>query len=254
MNQITKELFPTDSSFIAIQGNKGTGKTSFALFLMELAYTLGLFKYFAGNVELKNPPFPYVVIRSLDALKEYCEALNHRVLFLFDEMGLNVPRGTPWARLNTAFIMQLQVIRKYKLSLIGCLIGDSISDTILNPDHLDAVIEKVSRTEAVFKDYRRSRATYIDAIPKPQTKFQQYQVATFNEKALELIQKTVYVTDKQQTSISKHFSGVTMTGAERKVYSDWKESLARQYVKERNVTLLPILSEEKVEVEDNTQA
>lgn len=253
MREIVKELFPSDSSFVAIQGNKGTGKTSLALYLMEIAYALGIFKYFAGNAELENTPFPYVVIRSLEALQQYCESLNHRVLFLFDEMGLNVPRGTPWARLNTAFIVQLQVIRKYKLSLIGCLIGDSISDTILNPDHLDAVIEKVGLTEAVFKDYRRSRATFIEGIPKPRTKFKQYQVAVFNEKATELIKKTVYLTPEQEIAVQKKLNKQPLTNAESSLLKRLKERDFQEKYGGIELSSCHILSEEKVVTERQTE-
>ncbi len=253
MREIVKELFPSDSSFVAIQGNKGTGKTSLALYLMEIAYALGLFKYFAGNAELDDPPFPYVVIRSLEELQRYCESLHHRVLFLFDEMGLNVPRGTPWARLNTAFIVQLQVIRKFRLSLIGCLIGDSISETILNPDHLDAVIEKVSRTEAVFKDYRRNRSTFIAEIPKPKTKFKQYQVAWFSEKAVQSEKTTIYITEEQRIVIEKRLNGQPLTNAEASILKRLKERDFKEKYGGSVLSSCHILSEEKVEVERQTE-
>lgn len=245
MKEIVRELFPSDSTFLAVRGVKGSGKTSLALYLMEVAYRLGIFKHFAGNVELEGEPFPYVLIRSLEELQQYCQACGHRVLFLFDEMGLNVPRGTPWARLNTAFIVQLQVIRKYRLSMIGCLIGDSISETILNPDHLDAEIEKVSRTVAVFKDYRRNRGTLIEDIPKPITRFKQYQVAAFTEKAAQTVKKTVMVTDEQKIALEKRKIKAPMTGAEKTAVSRLAYKILDSWCEENEITSLHIQSEEK---------
>ena len=86
------------------------------------------------------------------------------------------------AKLNTEFLSQLQVIRKYKLSLIGCAIGDSVDREMLQPYYLNSYIDKGSRytkkTMKYFDIDLESTRTFTN-LSKCKATFKQYSVARF---------------------------------------------------------------------------
>lgn len=140
------------SVFIAILGPNQSGKTAMALYLMEMCYFLGLYKVFAGNVPLIDPPFPYTFIEDLPTLKRFCQMQKDRVLFLGDEMGSWAPKDQPW--LNVKIIQELQQVRKYKLSFVGCAI-DRVDSRVLNEKHFHGYFDKQSKN-------RQDRAIYVN--------------------------------------------------------------------------------------------
>lgn len=199
LSDLTRHMFKDDSHFTIITGKNKAGKTTMAFNLMEKAQTLDLgFTGYGSNVHGVKSPFEMDFIQDMETLTEIVGA-NDKYLFLFDEMGKSLGKRRFMARLNVDFLDKLQVIRKYRLSMIGCAIGDSVDREILQPYYLNSWIDKGSR-------YTKPKATYYDIdleasrefsnLQRCQTSFKQYSVATFSLEAR--LQYTDFQDDKKQ--------------------------------------------------------
>lgn len=150
------------SVFTAILGPNQSGKTVFALFLMQRCHELGLYDYYGMNIPDLDVGFKYDFIEDLQTLKRRCTMLHadgqKRYLYLADEMGDWAPQDQPW--LNVKFLRELQKVRKYGLSMIGCGI-DRIDQRILSPSYFHGYFNKQSKNHP-------DRATYIDWTYYPQ--------------------------------------------------------------------------------------
>jgi len=175
---VTRLFKGRSSSFMAIQAPKEYGKTAFVLWIMEQLHRLGLFRYFGLNQEIENAPFEYDFITDLQTLKERCKTLGKRYFYFLDELGKTAPRAIPYNKLNLELIQELEVIRKYRLTLAGCTIGN-VDRRIISPQHLDYFIEKTDLTHATIYDFRRKDITKIRDISNTSIKFHEYKVAGF---------------------------------------------------------------------------
>lgn len=186
LSQLVHHMFRDDSHYTIIMGKNKSGKTTTAFNLMERAYKDERlrFKWFGSNVKgIRDCPFPSDYVTDMETLEETIDYVDGKCLFFFDEMGKSLGKRKFMARLNVEFLEKLQVIRKFKLSLIGCAIGDSVDREILKPYYLNSWIDKGSR-------YTKDKMTYYDidleAIRKfeglkpCQTRFSEYSVATFS--------------------------------------------------------------------------
>ena len=185
LTQLVKHMFKDDSHFSIIKGKNKSGKTTLGINFMEIVKEhpeLG-FTGFGSNVQgVKNCPFEMDFITDIETLKDRLQDNEGKYLFLFDEMGKSMGKRRFMAKLNTEFLNQLQVIRKYKLSLIGCAIGDSVDREVLKPYYLNSYIDKGSR-------YTKARMTYYDVdieavrsftnLKRCKSSFLQYSVAVF---------------------------------------------------------------------------
>lgn len=178
------------SVFVAILGPNQSGKTALALYIMELLYAMGIYEVFAGNVIFDSePPFPYTYIDNLPDLKRFCQSQKKRVLFLGDELGSWAPKDQPW--LNVEFIRELQQVRKYKLSFLGCAIA-RVDSRILNEKHFHGYFEKPSKIRqdiAIYYDWLKNRRAKVYNIPNTTIAYDTYQSAMF------------YMEGKQQSEI-----------------------------------------------------
>jgi hypothetical protein len=176
---LCKEFFKNrTSSFIHVNAPKEMGKTDFLLWLMEQSYEFGYFKYFALNQHIENAPFEWEFISDLHTLKTYCRNLGKRVFYFLDELGKSAPKDIPWKKINLELIQELEIIRKYKLTLGSCAIG-TVDRRILNANHLDYFIEKTTLTSAKVYSFRRKESFYINDIPKTTIKFKEFDPAYF---------------------------------------------------------------------------
>lgn len=136
------------SIFTAIVGPNQSGKTVTALYLMRCAHELGLFDWYGANIPDLELGFEYDFIEDLPTLQERCQALNanglHRYLFLGDEMGDWAPQDQSW--LNVKLIQELQQVRKYGLSFIGCGI-DRIDRRVVSPSFFNGVLRKINKLQ-----------------------------------------------------------------------------------------------------------
>lgn len=133
------------SNFYLIQGRRGSGKTNFALLLIEALFEIGLIKHFATNVKIYESPFHIEAISNLPSLKSWCTETRGPKLYLFDEIAKSFKRRTPMSKLNVELISYFQILRKYKLSIIASTIDEKFMDRgILGPETLDGYFEKPS--------------------------------------------------------------------------------------------------------------
>jgi hypothetical protein len=250
---IIRDLFNNDSEFFVIRGKKRSGKTDLMTLLMAGAHEFGYFNRFCGDVELNNCAFQYERIHDLQTLKLYCKSGSGKTFFFFDEMGKNVPKGTPWARLNIEIIKSLEVIRKYKLTMGGAFIGDSVSDLILNDNYLDAWIQKVNLKTAIVHDFRHNRMTRLLHIPRSPITFPEYQDVSFYEKPTG-VETTNWLSSAEKLVVQKRADKQPLSGGERVVLSRLKERLLKFYLENPTVTPKQIELEEVPSQSSCTQA
>lgn len=168
-------------------GPNQSGKTNLNLFIMERLHALGLGAGFGSNMPLKAD-FEIDFIEDFETLVKRCKMLNpnpskhglKRYFFFASEMGSWAARDIPWK--NTPFIRELQLVRKYGLSLIGDGI-DRIDQRIFSPSHFHGYFEKPSKSrpkKAVYVDWtKRGKKTPIDNIPKTSIDFDTFYSARF---------------------------------------------------------------------------
>lgn len=179
------------STFLTVLGRRETGKTNWALIILEiLYYSLG-FKHFATNIDILNDcGIGILHIDNLDALKEWCKTKRGRKLFIFDEIGRTVKRRSPMSSLNVKLISELQILRKYKLSIIACTIDAKyVDNAILGSDILDGSFVKPYRFDnprknqriALYHDLLKNVNKTIDSIPPTTIDFDTWGTAIFTE-------------------------------------------------------------------------
>ncbi len=223
---VLRRMFSRDSEFFVVQGPRGVGKTNFILLLMEASHEYGYFRHYCGNVELEGPPFDYQLIRDLQTLKMYAKSLGRKVFFFFDEMGKNIPRGTPWMRLNLETLKSLEVIRKYKLTLGGAFIGqESVSQKVLSPDYLDAYVVKLNLTKAILHDLRLRQQVRLMNIPPTRVRYAEYQDVSFYERPCDDSQRIRLFTPEEITLIEKRKAKEPMSDAEKKRFQRLRDAI-----------------------------
>jgi len=185
--QIFKNAFArTTSCFGMIMGRRESGKTDMAFLISEIVYFTGVIKNVATNVKVYDSPFPIERITNLEDLRHWCRTVQGRKLYLFDEMGKSMRRRTPMASLNIKMLDDLQILRKYRLSLIGIAPADIYVDSaVFGSDLLDWIVIKnrESQKVALYKDLMEDIELIITDIPPTSIKFDTWDVAPFKEKA-----------------------------------------------------------------------
>lgn len=160
LKALVKKIFSKkkQSVWVVIVGKKQSGKTNFALKLMELLYFLGLADGFGSNLRSIKAPFDIDFIEDFQTLKQRCQMLNpnpekhgiKRYFFFGSEMGKWLPRDQPWR--NVKFIEELQLVRKIGLNWIGDGI-DRIDSRVVNETHFDGIFTKLSITRPDIATY-----------------------------------------------------------------------------------------------------
>ena len=175
------------STYFAIFGRRGSGKTDLALLIAEIVHALGLIKNVATNIKVyESPKFHIEEVTNLWALKKWCKETPGPKLMALDEIGKTVSRRTPMARLNVKIINELQILRKYKLSLEVITVDQKYTDNaILGVDLLDGVFTKPLYNNpklALYDDNLETLHTSIYDIPRTRIKFDTWDSAPFTEK------------------------------------------------------------------------
>ena len=168
-------------------GVNQSGKTDLNLFIMERLHELGLGYAFGSNVPVEAP-FPVDFIEDFQTLKRRCMMINpdpdrhgiKRYFFFASEMGKWAAQDIPWK--NTNLIRELQLVRKYGLSVLGDGI-DRIDRRIFSPSHFHGFFEKHSKEHperAVYIDWtKKGKKTTIRHIPQTTIKFNTFHSARF---------------------------------------------------------------------------
>jgi len=188
VNNLEKEilaLFKALSVCIMVMGRRGSGKTDMALLIMETLEKFGVMTTFATNIKIHNSTFHIEHITNLEDLRFWCQDNKGRKLFIFDEAGKSIRRRTPMSKLNVEMLDQLQILRKYKLSLILIAPRDTYIDSAtLGTDVLDAIIikadfknPKVALYQNIFEDLE----VWFTDIPATQIDFDTWDIAPFKK-------------------------------------------------------------------------
>lgn len=155
---------------------------------MLVAEILSKFKeveHFATNIKIYNSPFIIQHIDNLEDLEEWASSLQGRKLFLLDEAGKTLRRRTPMSRLNVEWLDNLQILRKYKLSIIMVVPAERYIDSAaLGSDVLDAVVLKPNFKNpkiAYYEDKLEGYSTKLYDIPRTTVKFDTWDVAVFKK-------------------------------------------------------------------------
>ena len=175
------------SVWTACLGANQSGKTDWNLFQMERIHALGLGDAFGSNMPDLDATFPIEFIEDFPTLKKRCQMLNpnpekyglKQYFFFGSEMGDWAPKDQPW--LNVKLIKELQLVRKYGLSLLGDAIS-RIDSRILSPNHFHGYFEKISKAKpqtAVYYDWFNGKKVKIYNIPRTSIGFNTFYSAHF---------------------------------------------------------------------------
>jgi len=170
-----------------ILGRRDTGKTDFSLLIMETLQKFNVISCSATNIKIYESPFSIEHITNLEDLEFWCRNNTGRKLFILDEAGKSLRRRTPMSGLNIKLLDNLQILRKYKLSLIMIAPHEKYVDSAtLGSDVLDAIILKPyfkNRKIALYQNVLENEETWITEIPPTQLKFNTWDVAPFKKTA-----------------------------------------------------------------------
>lgn len=180
-------LFKQLSVCVMMLGRRGSGKTDMALLIMETLNKFGVMAVFATNIKIHSSTFHIEHITNLEDLRFWCKDNRGRKLFIFDEAGKSIRRRTPMSKLNVEMLDQLQILRKYKLSLILIAPHDKyVDNAALGSDVLDAIIvkhnfknPKVALYRNLFEDFE----VWFTDIPRTLVDFDTWDVAPFRRDA-----------------------------------------------------------------------
>lgn len=166
-------------------GRRDSGKTDFNLLVAEKINELRLIKHFASNIKIYSSPFQIEYITNLDDLISWCKALNGRKLFIFDEVGKSLRRRTPMSKLNIEILDNLQILRKYKLSILFITPAEKYVDNAsLGSDILDAIFIKPNpknRKVVLCLNLMDDEKTWFNDIPPTSIKFDTWDIAPFKK-------------------------------------------------------------------------
>jgi len=185
--QILTSLFRERTSVcIFIKGRRGTGKTDLGLLIGEVLLGKEIIKEetFATNVAVyPSSPIKPAYINALDDLEYWAANTYGKKLYVFDEFGKIMRRRSPMSSINLALMDQLQVLRKYKLSLILIAPQENYVDNAsLGSDVLDAVIDKPNfknQKVALYTDLLENNSFRFVDIPRTSIKFNTDDQAVF---------------------------------------------------------------------------
>jgi len=168
-----------------IMGRRGSGKTDMALLIMEILNKFGVMTTFATNIKIHSSTFHIEHITNLQDLQFWCQNTRGRKLFIFDEAGKSIRRRTPMSKLNVEMLDQLQILRKYKLSLILIAPHDKyVDNAALGSDVLDAIIVKHNFKNpevALYRNLFENFEVWFTDIPRTMIDFDTWDVAPFKK-------------------------------------------------------------------------
>jgi len=185
LNNLIKHIFNRQlSTFLIILGRRGSGKTDFGFLICEILWSLGLVKHFASNTKVYESPFPIARITNLPDLESWANSLRGKKLFLFDEAGKTFRRRTPMSKTNIKLLDNLQILRKFKLSIILITPHEKFVDSaILGSDILDGVFIKPSFRNpklGIYEDQLEFYNIQLTNIPRTSIKYDTWDVAPFS--------------------------------------------------------------------------
>lgn len=189
LNEIEKRILRTFnraiSIFVVIYGKRGSGKTDFGLLIAEILFKFGLIKTFASNIKIHETSKEMEIkhITNLEDLTSWCENYPFRKLFIFDEAGKSYRRRSAMSKFNIEMLDKLQILRKYKLSIIMITPNPRyIDSTSFGSDVLDGVFIKANPNNQKILNYvdeTLSEPEMYNEIYPTSIKFDTWDIAPF---------------------------------------------------------------------------
>lgn len=191
MNELQYEIVrlfkKRPSVCVLILGRRGTGKTDLGLYFAETLLEFGVIEVAATNIAIHETDLPIDHITNLDDLESWAKNRTGKKMFILDEAGKSLRRRTPMSGLNIALLDNLQILRKYRLSLILITPAEKYIDSAtLGSDVLDLVIWKPEFNNpkvGVWVDQMTGENFRWSDIPRTNIKFDTYDVAPFMRNA-----------------------------------------------------------------------
>lgn len=234
-NEILRIFRHGDAVAVFILGRRNTGKTNHSLYIAETVAEAGLIVRYASNILIYKAPFEIEHIVDMETLEEWCKAYSGRKLFILDEAGKALRRRTPMAKLNIEIIDKLQILRKYKLSLVMIAPDEKYVDNAgLGSDVLDAVIVKPEFKNpkiALYRDIMEDREAWFRNIPASSIEYDTWDIAPFKLKAE--IAKTAF-SDPELNLLQRYADGATIQslGIHKETFRRLLRKFAKRYTEQ----------------------
>lgn len=184
IDDIFNHVFKRQESTVLITfGRRQSGKTDFNLLIAEMLHDLELVEEFATNIKIYDSPFEIKKITCLPELEDWGKSNARRKLFILDEAGRAFKRRTPMSKINVEMIDKLQIVRKYKMSILQIATAEKFVDSAgLDPSVLDGYIVKPyfnNPTVAMYTDLLEDWQKKLVEIPSTRIKFDTWDTAPF---------------------------------------------------------------------------
>jgi hypothetical protein len=181
-----KNLLELDGFVFFIEGKKGSGKTNFALLLMEICKAYRYREFFATNIKCQSYYVDQII--NFPDLEAWLKTKHGKKAFILDESGKHVAKMSFMSTQNKSFMNMLQLIRHYDCGFIGIAPSVKRVDSgFLNTDILDAKVKKISLTACKVVDYYNSECYFLNDLPKTSISHSSKDFALFSmEKELDL--------------------------------------------------------------------
>jgi len=204
LKRILRKIFPP-ASVVVIKGDWKTGKTDYALRLIEWLFDLNIIQKFSSNVwidpeQIDKYNIPFKFIRSIPSLRKWSippMADKKSKAFIYDEAVSTSPGRRAMSKLNTEWLKLIPELSKGRLKLIVCVHATKYMDSVfLDKTYLRGVINKWARKEGERITESYARLTYPNIrspkgvfeqpyLPCPRThfKFDPYRIAEMSIEA-----------------------------------------------------------------------
>lgn len=148
---------------------------------------LNIAKHFATNIKIYDSSFPIEPISNLESLTEWASEKRGKKVYILDEAGRAFKRRKPMSAINVEIIDKLQILRKFKLSLLFSVPAESYLDKAsFGSDVLDGVFKKLSYKNpkiALYRDMLEDFSLRLWQIPATLIKFDTWDSAPFDLKS-----------------------------------------------------------------------
>ena len=197
-DQILELLFSVEAGVIAIGGERKTGKTDFALLMIERLFEIGLIKECATNIKTDDPRIDH--IDNLPLLRTWLWTNISSKVYVFDETWEHSRRRNARTKKNVSLAVLLPEISKGRgKMIIVCQDPSKIDEEFHGQFRLQGVAMKLSKTTVRFISPKfplsQKVYTFYD-VPKTSIGFQPHSIASFNVKPT--IEQAIYCKDKDK--------------------------------------------------------
>jgi len=182
-DKILEFLFGPMASLVLISGEWKSGKTDFALLIIERLLELGYIKEAATNIEsAKDPRITF--IGDLPHLKMWLYRNRVSKLYLFDEGGSHLHRRQSMSRKNVAVMTLLPEISKANAKVLILFQNpESIDGELTNQAWCRGIIHKINKKTVRFSSFKfpgSQKSFVFSDLPRTTIKFDPMELSQFS--------------------------------------------------------------------------